>query len=132
VTVTGALRRGRRMAEKLMIDAVTIGRNTGALDPGTFEPVLTQVYAGKAKIQTYEAFEQNAEVGGGTATVQRYAVHVPVGSYEPKVGDVVTVTTGTLDPLLGGRQYVVRGLLHKSYATAYRLLVDDNDGFGEA
>jgi hypothetical protein len=122
----------RAEAESLMVDTVTVVRQTGALDPVTFEPVGTQVYAGKAKVQTYEAFEKNADIGGGNATVQRYGVHVPVGSFAPAVNDVVTVTSAVHDPHLAGRQYVVRALLHKGLATAYRLLVDDNGAFGEA
>lgn len=116
-----------------MVDAVSIGRPTGAVDPITGQPATPSVvYTGKAKVQTYEAFEKQPEVGGGTATVQRYAVHLPIADYVPRVGDVVTVTAATLDANLVGRRYVVQGLLHKSFATSYRLLVDDNNGFGGA
>lgn len=130
--VAAALPEFRAQAESLMVDTVTISRASGALDPETFEPVLTEVYAGKAKVQTYEPFERTADVGGGTATVQRYSVHIPVGAYQPLPDDVVNVTAAVHDPNLAGRQYVVRGPLHKGLATAYRLLVDDNGTFGEA
>jgi hypothetical protein len=110
---------------------VIVDRNTGALDPVTFDPVLTTLYTGPARVQTYEPVQRDVEVGGGSAAVQRYAVHLPVGSYKPEVNDVVTVTACALDANLVGREFVVRGLLHKSAATAYRLVVDDNNGFGE-
>jgi len=132
VSAEGALGAGRRMAESLMVDSVSVSRPSGAVDPITGKPVTTEVYAGRAKVQTYEAFEKQPELGGGTVTVQRYTVHVPVGAYVPLVNDVVTVTAATLDPGLVGRRYVVSGLLHKSFATSYRLLVDDNNGYGGA
>lgn len=132
MSIADVTRRGRAFAEAQMLDMVTVSRSTGDEDPLTGLPVLTPVYSGKAKVQTYEAQERAAEVGGGTTTVQRYNVHVPVGSFEPEVGDVVTVAAATLDPNLAGREFVVRALLHKTAATAYRLLVDDNDGFGGA
>lgn len=115
-----------------MIDAVSIARPTGAVNPITGVPVTESVYTGRAKVQTYEAFEKQPELGGGTVTVQRYTIHVPVGGYVPRVNDVVTVTAAVLDANLVGRRYVVSGLLHKSFATSYRLLVDDNNGYGGA
>ncbi|MDF2915988.1 MAG: hypothetical protein K0S70_205 [Microbacterium sp.] len=124
--------RGRKRAEALMIDAVSVSRPTGAVNPITGQPTTSVVYTGKAKVQTYEAFEKQPEVGGGTVTVQRYTVHLPIATYVPRVGDVVTVTAAVLDSNLVGRRYVVQGLLHKSFATSYRLLVDDNNGFGGA
>lgn len=132
MSARSALEAGRRMAESLMVDSVSVSRPTGAVDPITGKPVTTVVYVGRAKVQTYEAFEKQPDLGGGTVTIQRYTIHVPVGGYVPRVHDVVTVTAATLDAQLVGRRYVVSGLLHKSYATSYRLLVDDNNGYGGA
>lgn len=132
MTAASALRKGRRMAESLMVDSVSVVRPSGAVDPITGAPVTSAVYSGPAKVQTYEAFEKQPELGGGTVTVQRYTIHVPVGAYVPRVNDVVTVTAAVLDANLVGRRYVVSGLLHKSFATSYRLLVDDNNGYGGA
>lgn len=116
-----------------MVDSVSVVRPSGAVDPITGKPVAPPVvYSGPAKVQTYEAFEKQPELGGGTVTVQRYTIHVPVGAYVPRVNDVVTVTAAVLDANLVGRRYVVSGLLHKSFATSYRLLVDDNNGYGGA
>lgn len=135
MTARSAVEAGRALAARYMAftgTTVTVGRNTGALDPVTFEPVETVLYSGPARVQTYEPVQLATEVGGGSATVQRYAVHLPVGSYVPAVDDVVTVTACALDANLVGRVFKVRGLLHKSAATAYRLVVDDTNGFGEA
>lgn len=135
VTARSATEAGRALAARYMTQTgttVSIGRNTGALDPVTYEPVPTVLYTGPARVQTYEPVQLATEVGGGSATVQRYAVHVPVGSYVPEIDDIVTVTACALDANLAGRVFKVRGLLHKSAATAYRLVVDDTNGFGGA
>lgn len=106
-----------------MVDACKVGRGSGDPDPITGAPTRTEVYAGPCKVQTFEAYEQNPEAGDFSYTVQRYYVHVPVGSYQPAIGDVVTVTSTRLDPFLEGREFRVVALLHKSLATAYRLAV---------
>ncbi len=127
----GALARGRRAAEALMVDEVKIVRPTGAVDPLTGKPVdPATVYDGKAKVQTYEGYEQDREVGGGSVTIQRYRVDVPVGAYAAQVGDVVTVTRARFDPNLVGRQYILRGPFFKTAATAYRMFVDDLNTYG--
>jgi len=129
-----AIRKGRAAAARYMAQigtTVSITRDTGALDPETFDPVRSEVYAGPGRVQTYEAQERDVEVGGGQATIQRYAVHVPVGAYVPKPNDLVTVTANPPDPNLVGREYVVRGPLNKSATTTYRLPVDDTNDFGE-
>lgn len=128
--IAAGLPRLREYAERLMVDEVEIGRPTGAVDPITGETVLDPVYAGKAKVQTYEGYEQDREIGGGSMTTQRYRVDLPVGAYAARVDDVVTVKRATFDPNLAGRRYVVRGPFFKSMATAYRMFVDDLNGFG--
>lgn len=117
---------GRRVAEALMVDTCTITRpGTPVTDPDTGEVTVPSdsVYAGRCKVQTNEAQEANPEAGGATYTVQRYRVDVPVGAYEPAIGDVVTITAAAHDVNLVGRRYRVVALLHKSMATAYRLSV---------
>lgn len=129
--VTAALPGFRAEAEGLMIDACVIRRPTGALAPGTYEPDAPQVYAGPCKVQTYEAHEQTADVGGGTVTTQRYSLHIPVGAYQPAIGDVIAILRCQHDANLASRRFVVRALLHKAYATAYRLGIDDITTYGQ-
>lgn len=120
--------RGRRMAESLMLDTCTIvrlGTPVTDADGDVTMPAPTQVYSGKAKVQTYEAQESNPEAGGATLTVQRYALHIPVGSYVPEIGHLATIAASALDPNMVGRKYRVVALLHKSLATAYRLGVEE-------
>jgi len=137
-----ALSMGRSVAEELMADTCTIGRPTGdpVTDPvtGVVSTPLTQVYPdpswpadhrwkhGPCMVQTYEAQEHNPEAGGATFTVQRYTVKVPVGSFAPKIGDVIDMTTAGFDPNLVGRRYRVVALLHKTRATQYRLGVEED------
>jgi len=130
----------RADAESTMLDTCTIVRpgepvtdsNTGVV---TTPPVV--VYPdplwpdnhpwkhGPCKVQTYDAQESNPEAGGATFTVQRYTLHIPVGSYQPAIGDVATIVTSATDSNIVDRSYRVTGLLHKTLATAYRLGVEE-------
>lgn len=128
VSAISAVREGRRAAENLMLDAATVQSVTGTTtDPltGVDTPTYAAVYTGKCKVQGLDPLERNPEVVGATATVQRYRVDVPVGSFEPAIGQVITITTATLDPHLAGRKFRVVSLLHKTAATAYRLGVEE-------
>lgn len=130
-TIAGALPLLRSQAESLMRDACTVTRVTGTTAgtlPGSRVDVTATVYAGKCRVQSREGQEANPEVAGFVSTVQRYQVHVPVGSFRPAVGDVVTVTSAAHDPYLVDREFRVVGLLHKSMATAYRLSVEEVSG----
>ena len=132
MSASSAVLAGRRLAESLMTDRVSIRRPTSEIDDNTGLPVSSVVYAGKGKVQTYEAFEKTPDVGGSTVFIQRYSVHIPAESYAPAPNDVVEVVYSEQDRFLVGRTYVVQALLHKSKATSYRLLVDDNNGYGGA
>lgn len=112
-----------------MVDACEIRRPStfGELDPDTGlrpETPGAVVYTGKCKIQTYEAHESTPASGQHVWSVQRYYVHIPA-EVQVQVDDQVTVTASVLDAKLVGRTYRVAGLLHKSMATANRLIVDE-------
>ena len=129
MTATGTVHAGRAAAAALMVDSCQIthpgeqvtDRRTG----GVYAVPDAVVYTGRCKVQSYQPFEQTPEAGAHTYTAQRYQVHVPVGSYVPHIGDVVTITAAAMDPNLAGRTYRVVALLHKSLATAYRLAITD-------
>lgn len=138
-----AIALGREAAEQLMLDAVRVDRPTGAVDPITGQAETEQVYPdpawpdghrwarGNAKVQNPgQPYGNTADVGGGTVDTQSMFIHLPVGAYEPRVGDVFTVTAATRNPYLLGRRYVLRDLHHVSLSTAYRLRVEDLDRFG--
>ena len=129
----------RALAESLMLDTARVDEITGVTtDPltGASTSTYATVYgpdiaplpgkrSGMCKVQGLDPQEANPEAGGATLTVQRYAIHVPVGAFVPKVGHVVTITATALDPNLVGHQYRVVALLHKTLATAYRLSVEE-------
>ncbi|GAA2237696.1 hypothetical protein GCM10010401_07370 [Rarobacter faecitabidus] len=136
--LAATLPRLRAMAESLMRDTVKVERIAGKPDPESGEAPRTQVYpvestpakwkrglGGIGKVQTYEAHDTVREVVGATVTTQRYRVDVPVGSFAPAEGDIVTILAAALDPNLRGRTYRVEALLHKTAATAYRLQVSE-------
>lgn len=114
-----------------MVDECTIRRTIGPpgpLDPDTGEraPAPTEVvYTGKCKVQTYEPHESKPESGDHVFTVQRYSLHIPATAAQIAVDDRAQITASELDPNLVGRTYRISGLLHKSMATAQRLLVDE-------
>lgn len=129
MTQASALLAGRAAAERNMLDLCTVQRVVGTVTDdltGAVTPVYEQAYSGRCKVQTFEPHERNPEVGGATVTVQRYSVHVPVGAFEPEVGQVVTIVAAALDPHLAGRSFRVAALLHKTAATAYRLSVEES------
>lgn len=134
-----AIEMGREAAEEYMIDTCVVRRVTSEAtdDDGNVTSTYVQVYPdpawptdhrwahGPARRQTYEAQESNPEVGGMVAAVQRYAAHLPVGSFQPQIGDIITWQTSALDPGLPGTVDRVTALLHKTAATAYRLGVEE-------
>lgn len=114
-----------------MVDACQVVRVTG--QPGatvdeetglrTPAPTAT-VYTGKCKVQTYEAHESTPDSGDHVFTVQRYYVHLPADT-DVRVDDQIAITASVLDAGLVGRSYRVVALLHKSFATANRVAVDE-------
>lgn len=112
-----------------MVDACEIRQppTYGELDPDTGlrpETPGAVVYSGRCKVQTYEAHEATPASGQHVWSVQRYYVHIPAGVDVP-VDHQVTITASVLDAELVGRTYRVAGGLHKSMATANRLIVDE-------
>ncbi|WP_344251638.1 DUF6093 family protein [Brevibacterium sanguinis] len=123
-----ALRAGRALAERMMVDHVIIRRIAGQeTDRVTAKvtPVTQVVYDGKAKLQSYEGYEQSRDTAGVQYTVQRLSIQLPVGAYRINVGDVAEIITSTVDPLLVGRQLrLVSEAPFKTFGTAYRVFVD--------
>ena len=124
------LRRGRRAAEALMSSTVEVRRFTGetTIDDDTLieTPVYDVIYEGRAKVASYEAFEQTPEVSGGVVTVVRLRVDFPVGSFVANPGDACHVLSDSSDPLLAGRVYrLTVSAPYKSHATAYRVAAEE-------
>lgn len=118
----------RAAAVDLMTDTCRVTRKGEPVtDPTTGDVTIpeTTVYEGRAKRQTYEPHESVLEAAGHTATVQRYSVHFPVGSFVPAVGDVVEWLTAAHDPDLPGTRDRITGLFNKTFATSQRVYVDE-------
>lgn len=133
MSLEAVTRNGRELAERNMLDTCLVRNVTGSTTDGdgNVVPTYSTAYTGKAKVQTFEAYEQAKEVGGFDASIQRYSLHVPVGSFRPEIGQFVVMTACALDPNLVGREFRVVALLHKTASTAYRLGIEEGgpDGF---
>lgn len=125
--------RGRRRAKQLMPFKCKIERATGSETDRTTGKVTTQtvqVYGGedggRCKITSYEGHEQERDVVAFPATMQRLSIHLPIGKYEPHVGDIITITDtdGLDDRFLGMKFRVAQEAPYRTYATADRIFID--------
>lgn len=120
-----AVTAGRAAAERLMTDTWEVYfLDKDQADPLTGEALRVLVYEGKGKLQSYEGYEQNSEVVGHTATVQRLALHLPVTAYRPQVGHVAVCVSAEDSNLVGSEYRMTQDVPFKSFATAYRVFVD--------
>lgn len=125
-------KRGRAAAERLMVDSCVIRQpaTVGDMDPdtGVRPEVLGAVaYTGKCKVQTYEAHESTPESGAHQYSLQRLSLHIPA-TVQVDVDYIATITASELDPNLVGKRFRVAGFLHKTFATANRLQVEEVTG----
>lgn len=131
--VAAALPELQAAAESLMTSTVTVTRVDPDAEPawdedtGTYTDSTTTVYTGRAKVQTFQAFEAEPEAGGAQRVIQRYYLHVPVSAGIFLPGDRAEVTASA-NPLLIGNVYVVAAAHEKDWQTAQRLLVDLDAG----
>ena len=110
-----------------MVDQVEIHRVTeGGPDPLTGQDRSTRelVYAGKAKVQSFEGYEHSGEVSGRVTVLQRMSLHIPVGEYRPQVGHVAKILSSPDGNLVGTEYRMVQDAPFKTHATAYRVFVE--------
>jgi len=119
-----AIQRGRVAAENLMVDTVTVQRETVSTDgeTGVVTRTPATIYSGKAKIQQTSPPTGPSEVGEAAVYIGQLVLHLPVTDATAAVSpdDLVTVTACLLDASLVGRTFRLRGPSHKSFATAHR------------
>lgn len=120
--------RGRKAAERLMIDACTIDRVTGETEGagGVLTPVYNRIYDGKCRIQVRTRERMGGSwtsIGEAQVIIARIEVQLPLSAPEPKESDVVTMTASVLDPLMIGKQFQVRDVMMKTMLTARRVTV---------
>lgn len=125
MSAASLIARGQAAAEALMVDACTITRaGTVSTDPdtGVQTTTSTTIYSGKCKVAQRNLEGRDALIGEAADVLLRIEVHVPVtGTTGLAVGDLVTITTATLDADLSGKTFRVHDLVHKTFLTARRL-----------
>lgn len=116
---------GRAEAEAIMLNNCIARRpGTDYTDPdGVVITPLTDVYAGKCRVQTTVAQAASPVAGGHKYTVENLQLHFPALT-SLKTGDVVTITTEGLDPSLVGLVFRLVELARGSQRTAARWNVE--------
>lgn len=123
-----AVARGRLAAESLMVDACTIRRKTGETtdtDTAAVTPTYATLYTGKCRIQQVGGIARPTQAGEQTDWMLRLDLQLPMSVTGLKVSDVVAVTASVRDPDLPGRVFTIRGLAHKTDATARRVQIEE-------
>lgn len=129
MSAVSAVLRGRRMAEKMMVDTCTITRPGATVtDPetGAVTRSKTSVYTGKCRVQSKAAAIQSAEAGGAQFTVVSREVHIPANAAKILDGDEVEITASRLNSFTVGKVYRVSGFTPDTFDTAFRLPVKEN------
>jgi hypothetical protein len=130
-----ALAAGRREAEALMRDTVTVyrpgpdifDRATGQTVPG--QPEVT-FYTGKARVKVEQLADSEVQAGEQEVALRQYKVSLPFTTTlpatgeRPRPGDVVDVTASP-DPRLVGVRLWVTGVQYSGTATAWRIIAED-------
>ncbi|GHJ11212.1 hypothetical protein TPA0907_55790 [Micromonospora humidisoli] len=132
MVVGSALARGRRAAERLMVDRCVVRRRTGDTsdDDGNITPTWQTVYpppdgSGRCRLRQPTAMPRPDEAGEAVALMLRRELQLPISAVGVQADDVVTMTASRHDPDAAGRTFVVVGLHHASQATMRRLQVEE-------
>ncbi|MEO3929242.1 DUF6093 family protein [Micromonosporaceae bacterium B7E4] len=135
MSAASVLARGRRAAERLMVDACEIVEITGTstdLDSAQVVETAEVVYAGPCRVQQASASSASATselVGEADRLMVSRVLALPVAtSTGIRAGHRVTITACRHDPDLVGRRFVVRVEASKTHATARRLGIEEVTG----
>ena len=130
MSVLGAIAKGRRAAEALMLDSGTAKRPTGGYAYNSTTQTETQatttLFSSPCKIQARDALQERAvEVGGRTATAVRLELHLPADTNPLTAGDLFTITSvQAASSVPTPRTYRVLAPFEKGLATARRYAVE--------
>jgi hypothetical protein len=125
------VRRGRRLAATLMVDAGTLKRvnpqSEWTTDPttGVVTPTNATIYTGKGRIQTNDPYESRPEAAEHVTVTARDVLQLPMSVLGVKVGDVWTTTESELDPDQVGRVWRIVGPSRKTHQTMRRFYVEE-------
>lgn len=131
MSVASIVARGRRAAEALMVDTVTVERQTGTtMDPNTLAevPVLTEIYEGRGRVQRPGGSAARDDVSGATEFgLSTVLVQLPLSATGVLRGDRVSVTAigATTDPDLFGLVATVQTNLTKTHPTKRTLVCEE-------
>lgn len=127
VAIQEAVTRGQQHAESLMVDSLRLDRPTGETErvDGVTVPEVVPVWSGKGKVQSQQSYPSQPEVGGGTATLAVFEVHIPVHADVTPLVDDVFVVESSRDPALVGSRFRVRVDPSKTWRTARRYNVEE-------
>lgn len=125
------LARGRRAAERGMVDTCEITRSGGRTtdpDTGAVTSTPSVIYGGKCRFQQPTAQSQREDVGEDHLLLLRFEVQLPMSATGFKVGDAIRVVASMNDPDLPGRVFLIHDLAHKTEATSRRVQVVEKTG----
>jgi len=128
VSAESALLRGRKAAEKRMIDECDIhrpGETVTDQETGDVTNTTELVYSGMCEVKSNEGVAANPEAGEATFTVVSRVVKIPMNSADIHDGDVVTLTASRLNAFTVGKKYRVSGFTPDTFDTAARLPVKE-------
>ena len=112
-----------------MTDTWLVYRTTETFNQATgqYDAETTTVYSGPGKLQTFEAYEQDAEAAAHVFTLMRQTLHLPVNEASALVAvdDTAVCTASATDSALVGVEVRVAGVLTKTFKTARRFPVEE-------
>ncbi|MDO5534120.1 MAG: hypothetical protein Q4F65_05665 [Propionibacteriaceae bacterium] len=127
--------------ESLMVERIVIDRPTGTEidDGGREQTTYRQIYDGIGLLTSFRPYEQNADVGGSTATMQRVDWHIPALDRIPALLNAGKVTQWDGPVLAGDRArrmtegkpvktVRIAGEHDITWAVSQRFVVDDITG----
>ena len=121
------LARGRAAAEEGMVDECVIRRRDGETTGpgGVVTPTYETVYEGRCRMQQPTGAAREEDSGEASLLMVRFELQVPMSVVGVQADDEVLMTASVHDPDLVGREFLVRGLFHKTHATARRLQCEE-------
>lgn len=132
MTRASILARGRIAAELGMTDECVIKRPGGKdtdPDSGDVVTTYTTLYTGqKCRVQSRGQWGERRDVGQDSVVMQTIEVQLPITVTNLQVGDVITITAATFDPLLVGRELQLKDLNSESHATCRRVMATELTG----
>jgi hypothetical protein len=121
------LARGQAAALASMTDTCTIRRVTGESTDaasGVITPTYSTLYTGACRVQQRTVTTTPQDAGEARAQMLQLEVQLPLSVTGLRTEDQITVTASG-DADLVNRVFLIRGLAHKTEATARRVMCEE-------